>query len=165
MSASQLCSWTDDCHLTSSCERDYFGVKDLFCVRDWASTFKTKNMRNERTYRRIASCRRRRGWARGWSGSRCALPWVSVASECVLPRPIERRPPAPSPPPGTPGSRSIGRKRLKWGGTIWICPIRTQMFIFCCKTVWYSVPYWTQPWTWPRGHKLKYMNIKCSRIP
>ncbi len=70
-------------------------------------------------YPRIAFYLKRTEEGQGWPGSPSAVPWASVASEFVLPGPIETLHPVPAHQAGTPEHRAKFRKSLLCQGLTW----------------------------------------------
>lgn len=64
------------------------------------------------SYPRIAFCLKRTEEGQGWPGSPSAVPWASVASEFVLPGPIETLHPVPAHQAGISEHRAKFRKSL-----------------------------------------------------
>ncbi len=77
------------------------------------------------SYPRIAFCLKRTEEGQGWPGSPSAVPWASVASEFVLPGPIETLHPVPAHQAGTPEHRAKFRKSLLCQG-LTLCNMRTK---------------------------------------
>ncbi len=101
-------------------------------------------------YPRIAFYLKRTEEGQGWPGSPSAVPWASVASEFVLPGPIETLHPVPAHQAGTPEHRAKFRKSLLCQGLTWdfmhyenqvfkvVKPQKIWLFCFYIKYTWYK---------------------------